>query len=383
MSHRILCVDDDAHILAGFQRSLRKQFALDTALGPEQGLRALEHHGPYAVVVADMQMPGLNGVQFLKKVEEKSPDTVRIMLTGNADQKTAMEAVNDGHVFRFLTKPCPPDLLALALQAGLKQYRLITAERELLETTLNGTITVLMEILSMLDPVSFGLGQKLREYMRAYAQHVKIAPSWDLELCAMLSQIGYVTIPAAVIQKARAEFGLSAEEHDMVAGVPRTGADLLSRIPRLEQVSRNVLYQAKHFDGSGFPAEALAGEEIPLGARILKVLSDLVALERRGHSRFKALVELRARKGWYDPRVLDSVFACFDVCLAGSESVQAETRQVEWKHLQTGQVLISKIETLDGILIAGAGTPVTPMLLEKVRNFSALNGIKEPIQVTA
>src|SRR5467141_3678823 len=122
MNTKILCVDDDPNILAAIQRNLRKQFSIDTAVGPQPGLAALAQQGSYAVVVADMQMPGMNGVEFLKKVQEQSPDTVRIMLTGNADQKTAMDAVNFGHVFRFLTKPCSPEELALTLTAGLTQY---------------------------------------------------------------------------------------------------------------------------------------------------------------------------------------------------------------------------------------------------------------------
>ena len=90
------------------------------------------------------------------------------MLTGNADQKTAMDAVNEGHVFRFVNKPCTPEALATTLEAALGHHRPITAEREILERTLNGTTKALSDILSTLDPAAFGLGQKLRDDMRAY-----------------------------------------------------------------------------------------------------------------------------------------------------------------------------------------------------------------------
>src|ERR1039457_2934499 len=168
MSTKILFVDDDANILAGHQRTLRKDFTLDVALGGEQGLVMILTKGPYAVIVADMQMPGMNGIEFLMKAETKAPDTVRMMLTGNADQKTSVDAVNRGHVFRFLTKPCEPETLMQTLNAGLKQYRLITAERELLEKTLHGSIKVLADVLSLIDPLSFGRGESLCGYMRAY-----------------------------------------------------------------------------------------------------------------------------------------------------------------------------------------------------------------------
>ena len=120
MSTKILCVDDEENVLTGLQRSLRKQFQVDVAVGGTAGLRQIEQSGPYAVVIADMQMPEMNGVEFLKRVEARHPDTVRVMLTGNADQKTAMDAVNEGHVFRFLNKPCQPDLLAATLQAAVR-----------------------------------------------------------------------------------------------------------------------------------------------------------------------------------------------------------------------------------------------------------------------
>src|SRR6185436_6931713 len=297
MSTKILCVDDDANILAGFQRTLRKQFSLDIALGPEEGLAAIKSQGPYAVVVADMQMPGMNGIQFLTKAREHTPDTVRVMLTGNADQKTAMDAVNQGHVFRFLTKPCSPEELGAVLKAGLEQYRLVTAERELLGKTLNGSIKMLTDILSILDPQSFGIGQKMREYIRLFAQSLDLKQTWDLELAAMLSQVGFVTIPATVLKKSRAEQGLSGEEKDMLARVPEIGAGLLNNIPRLDSVANIIGFQNKNFDGSGFPANKIAGEEIPIGSRILRVLRDLLLIESKGIPRFKALVKMKQCPG--------------------------------------------------------------------------------------
>jgi signal transduction histidine kinase len=136
MTDKILCVDDDVNLLAGIQRNLRKQFRLDTAPGGAEGLELLTRQGPYAVVVADMLMPNMNGVEFLRACREKFPDTVRIMLTGDADQETAVQAVNQGQVFQFLNKPCPPDALARALENGLRQYRLIMTQREMMQLQL-------------------------------------------------------------------------------------------------------------------------------------------------------------------------------------------------------------------------------------------------------
>jgi response regulator RpfG family c-di-GMP phosphodiesterase len=381
MSEKILCVDDDANILAAYQRNLRKQFTIDSAVGGEQALAAIETQGPYAVVVSDMQMPSMNGIEFLLKAKEKAPDTVRFMLTGNADQQTAMEAVNKGHVFQFLTKPCPPEMLALALEAGLKQYRLVNAERDLLEKTLSGSIKVLTDILAMIDPRSFGRGELLRDYTRTFVKSLKINQTWELEVAAMLSQIGFVTIPPGVIQKARAGRGLSGQEKDMLTQVPTTGAELLSNIPRLNTVAKIVLYQNKNYDGSGFPIDSVAGEDIPIGSRILKVLSDLLQLETKETPKAAALSLMQNRRGLYDPRVLDAAFACFDIYLPGATSAKSSGHSVAFKDLQTGHVLISNIETSDGTMIVMTGNKISPLLLQKLKNFAAISGIKEPIYV--
>ncbi len=111
----MLLVDDEPNILDGFRRGLRKNFDLETAAGPELGLAALADSGPFAVVVSDFQMPSMNGFQFLSEVARRNPETVRVMLTGQADLRVAASAVNDGNVFRFLTKPCGTDDLALSL----------------------------------------------------------------------------------------------------------------------------------------------------------------------------------------------------------------------------------------------------------------------------
>ena len=140
MTEKILCVDDEANILEAHQRGLGKQFHIETALGAEQALGQIDAQGPYTVVVSDMRMPGMDGVQLLSEVRKRAPDSVRIMLTGFADLQTAIEAVNEGNIFRFLTKPCPQETLAKALSAGIEQYRLVTAEKELLAKTLRGAI---------------------------------------------------------------------------------------------------------------------------------------------------------------------------------------------------------------------------------------------------
>jgi hypothetical protein len=271
-------------------------------------------------------------------------------------------------------------MLALALQAGLKQYRLITAERELLEKTLNGSIKMLADVLSLIDPLSFGRGEALCGYMRAYVNSLNFENSWEFEMAAMLSQIGTVTIPAALIEKFRAGQELTKVEQDILARVPKTGADLLANIPRLESVARIVLYQQKHYDGSGFPVNVVRGEDIPIGARILKVLIDLLELEAQKMPKDAALKLMQQRMGWYDPRVLDATFACFDIYLPDI-SAKSQGQPVVVKDLRAGQIVLADIVAENGKTLVMARSRITPVLLVRLANLAKFSPIQEPIYI--
>ena len=123
MKSKVLFVDDDAMVLAGLKRQLRNKFRIETALSGEEGLKRIEENGPYAVIVSDFSMPGMNGIEFLCRVKETDPDSIRMMLTGSADMSTAIQAVNEGSIFQFHPKPCPTDTLGQAIQSGIDVYR--------------------------------------------------------------------------------------------------------------------------------------------------------------------------------------------------------------------------------------------------------------------
>ncbi len=130
---RILCVDDEPDLLAGLVDTLHRRFDVSVAVGGSEGLRALCDDGPFAVVMADFSMPDMNGAEFLALACASAPDTVRVLLTGHASVQSAMAAVNEGHVFRILTKPCFGPELVRALEDAVDQCRMITADRALLE----------------------------------------------------------------------------------------------------------------------------------------------------------------------------------------------------------------------------------------------------------
>jgi len=375
MADRILCVDDDPNILEGYKRQLRKEFELATAVGPEQGLRMVTEQGPFAVVVSDLQMPGMNGVEFLAQVRAHEPDTVRMLLTGNAELQAAIDAINQGQIFRFLTKPCTSELLGGALNAALAQHRLITAERELLEQTLSGSIRVLCEVLALVNPEAFGRSSRITRYVESIAAHLHVSELWSIKTAAMLSQIGCVILPESILKKVYRGEVLTGEESQLFNQHPFVAYDLIAKIPRMQRVAEIIKFQDKYYDGLGVPGDTQQGNTIPMEARILKVALDFDALESAGKSKAEAFGEMKQRKGWYDPAVIEAMKAAF------AKEIQYEIRTAVVAELHEGMILAEDIQSSQNVLLASKGQQVTPSMIMRLQNFSKTVGVREPFTV--
>lgn len=375
MTDKVLCVDDDVDILNTYKQQLRKEFNIETAESGEEGLKRIAGEGPYAVVVSDLRMPGMDGITFLSKVMRGYPDTVRIVLTAYADLNEAINAVNKGNVYRFLTKPCSPEMLAGALSDGLDQYRLVTAEKELLEKTLGGTIKILLEMVSMSRPAAYGRADRIRRLSKQVAKALKIDKLWQVDLAAMLSQVGCVTVPDETLQKVYARKALSPKEKMMFENHPIVGKELLVNIPRLETVAEIIGYQEKRFDGSGIPEDVVYGEDIPIGARILKVALDFDTFVTSGNSTKEALTQMYGKKGWYDPEIMSVLESVVD------EEVFLDVKYVRLNEITSDMILGEDVIGMSGAVLIPRGQEVTQSLRLRLVNYAALAGIKEPIKV--
>lgn len=377
MNNKILCVDDEPNVLQGYKRTLRKDFDIYIAEGGEQALAMIASEGPFAVVVSDMRMPGMDGVQFLSRVKELTPESIKIMLTGNSDQHTAIEAVNEGNIFRFLTKPCSPEILAKTLNAGLEQYRLITAEKHLLEETLNKSLHVLVDILAIVNPTAFSRSTRVKQLAREIADILKIKNSWEVEIAAMLSQIGCITVPEEILQKIAKGAPLTDKEAGLYHRHPQTGHDLIVRIPRMENVAEIVASQNRRINDEVVillhPDQV---DEPTLGARILKVVLDFDKLISSGNSPGNAFRELSERAGWYDPYVLDALKKIIEV--RDDEYVSLEVAVSE---LKPGMTLDKALVSNRGSMLLSAGQEITMSLKLRLINLAEAGIITNKIQV--
>ena len=374
---RILCVDDEAQILEAMTVNLGRHFHVSTALNGAAGLEKIRSELPFAVLISDMRMPGMDGATFLKHAFQEAPNTVRILLTGQADLSAAIAAINEGQIFRFLSKPCPAPILLKTLESAVEQNRLVTAEKVLLEQTLHGSIRTLTDILALTNPAAFGRGQRVKRTVSALAARAGLVERWPLEVAAMVCQIGCVSLPPKVVEALDQGKPLTTEEREMVDRVPATTKQLLGHIPRLEPVLDILNYPGARLSSPDRQSVLLPDfKSTPLPVRILALALDLDALEASGAEAYVVRDSLRRRAERYDPKLLDALEAESD-----SESSTIVTKELRIQDLAPGMLFLDDVKTAGGTLLMVRGNEVTPGVLERLRNFHLSVGIREPIRV--
>jgi response regulator RpfG family c-di-GMP phosphodiesterase len=282
-NRRVLCVDDEPHVLEAIQRKLSDEFELVTAVGGEIALACLgQAETPFAVIVSDMRMPGMDGAAFLARARQLYPAATRLLLTGDTDLKSAISAVNEGHIFRFLCKPCPSEVLRSALEAGVEQHALVVAERDIMERTLAGIVKTLGDVLSLADPELFNRTTLVKSYVSHVVRHLALEGAWQIEVAASLHTLGLIALPAELAHRAPNGPALSSEQKKQLATHPETTQRILQAIPRLEDVALIVGQQA---------VEATRGPEwVQRGARVTPTSGSppyaiLMRLTRRPYAR--------------------------------------------------------------------------------------------------
>ncbi len=374
MADRILFVDDEPTVLEGYKRALYPEFQVDTADGASNAFAAIKENGPYSVVISDMRMPVTNGAEFLAKVRNSNADTVRMLLTGYTDLGAAIEAINQGNVFRFLTKPCEPEVLASAITAGIEQYRLITSERELLEKTLMGSIKVLTDVLSAASPEVFGRSMRIAHCVRHILTRSTLPSPWSIEAAAVLSQLGCITLESELMLRAYAGSKLTPEEQAGFDAHPQAAMELLKNIPRLESVSWIIGQQLKRdipaaeADFPGFSAT-----ELLLAAKILKLAVAFEELREKFPAKGAALAHLRERRNEFDTSLVDSLLDLQPTALT------KQLRKVSTSRLRAGMILDQEIKNGQGVLLVAKGQELTSALILRLENHAKAGAIDKEV----
>ncbi|MFD0524294.1 HD domain-containing phosphohydrolase [Paractinoplanes durhamensis] len=347
MADRVLIVDDEVRILDGLRRTLHGLYEVDTAASGAEGLALIDKaDSAYAVVVSDMMMPGMSGAEFLGHAHDASPDSVQMVLSGQAELSATIAAVNDGNLFRFLTKPCESAEMIRALDAALAQYRLVQSERELLDHTLNGAVGVLTELMSVSNPTEFARTERVKAIVAAMLQRVVVPDPWELRIAAMLGQVGMMAVPSEVLTEVRAGGQISREAEAIYHSHPALGADLIRRIPRLHDIAEWVAAQPVTLAEAIMPMSARADppEAGTTGRDVYATVMAFIAGVDAGLQPRRVHNDL-AGCGNYRADLLDHVLA------AHEKSIVRRPRRVKGAELTVGMKVEQDVVTTTGLIL--------------------------------
>jgi response regulator RpfG family c-di-GMP phosphodiesterase len=356
----VLMVDDDRNLLDSFRRQFRKRVNLHTATSGADGIQAVRDGGPFAVVISDMQMPNMNGIEFLTRVRQLAPNTVRIMLTGNANLGVAIDAVNDGNIFRFLNKPVETEILFQTMLDGIRQYRLITNEKVLLNKTLKGAVDLLADVLSMVNPDAFSQSSRIKHHVRSIVRSLSLEDGWHYDLAGMLCQLGYVSLPDELIQKLITGDELSRAERSLYNTHPQMGARLLKHIPRLELVAAMIEGQNDDVGEIEIQGKLSNEQKATLGGQILKVASAYDKWLSLGKTEDEAIAQLRDNPEHYDP-------ALVEILVQGSQNRKVEILNLPIDQLVQGLIVDQPIKSNAGNLLVAKGQPLSQAMVFKLK----------------
>jgi CheY-like chemotaxis protein len=359
MTHKILLVDDDAKLLNSLKRNLCFDYDLTIAESGQNAVDRLKAHEHFSVIVTDMRMPHMDGIQFIQEACKLAPGSVYIMLTGNQDIQTAMKAVNDGHVFRFLNKPCEIVEIRRALDAALQQYNLIHAEKDLLQKTFVGAVNVLTDVLDSLRSDISQQSNRIDAVMRACEEGLGFCGNWEYRMAARLGLVGLALQPAAQQERFRLISPSDNESRQLFDDILSTSARMIERIPRLNPVVA-ILRAPQNGDGA-ILSEDIENATPALGGLLLRVATYWTTMIVNGSEPLDALDDIRQALPELPLRIVEALLAL------ECDRSQARPLKVDVENLSEGMVLFDDVHGDDGSVLLSKGRRLTAAAIEKLR----------------
>ncbi len=368
---RLLLVDDERLIRSAYSRQLRDRFEVVTAQGGDEALARLTSEDPFAAVIADLRMPGLDGLTLLQRAREACPDTVRILFTGQADLLLAVRAVNEAGVFRILLKPCPPARLWECLDAAVEQFARARAAREQATRAAGEATTLLATLVERVNPPLHARLTRLRRVVRHMCVALGIAEAERFDPAVTACGLGQLAFDRPMLDRFVAHRPSDAQEAALFEGQWALSADIAGRVDGLRDVAEMVRGAA----GPGDPCDAPARvAPVPLGAQLLRVAAAFDGLVAQGLTRDDALSQMRSQL-CLPLRLVDGLM---DIAVL---TVQWALERRRVADLEVGMILDEPVRTAGGLKLAPAGQRITPALLQVLEGYTRTIGVVEPLLV--
>lgn len=414
----LLFVDDEANVLSSLKRLFRPYgYRILTAEGGAQALEIMERES-IDLVISDMRMPQMNGAQFLEQVNLRWPETIRILLTGYAELEATVDAINKGHIYRYLSKPWEDNDIVLSIQHALRQKELEQANRGLEELTrkqneelkdLNAnleqkvkarteelrqtmgflevaheklkkgfitSIRVFSNLIEMREGAMAGHSHRVAELSRAIAMQLGMSESeiQDVFLAALLHDVGKIGLPDYLLEKPYAS--LTGLERAQVSRHPIKGQMALTALEQLQGAAKLIRSHHEHFDGLGYP-DGLHALEIPLGARIIALANEYdgaqlgMLLNKRLKQSDAVLFIQEGRGKRYDPAVVD---AFMKVMVASGTAQAVQENAVSLSLARPGMMLSRDLMSSHGELLLSKDYVLDKTLIDQIRSFEHPGG---------
>lgn len=409
----VLLVDDEPGVLSALRRLLRPTgYRVMTAEGGAQGLELLAAN-PVDLIISDMRMPNMNGAEFLSRARVLSPETMRILLTGYSEIDSAVRAINEGGIYRYLSKPWDDHDLLLTVQRAIEQRALtreaarltdltqlqnerlqlmnagletqVEARTEELRQTvlflegaqrdLKDNFTNMAQVCASMIELRCGVmgGQSIRvgdlAHRIALACGLSELHAQDILHAGLLHGIGKLSLPDDILDRSLDR--LSPEEFKLYHQHPLRAQMVLTPVSQLEQVARIILHQYERYNGRGTP-DRLTGDSIPIGSRIVAVARDYVGLQageivKQRIPPEQAVEMIKSQSGLrYDPLV----GVRFLAVLKEQQEAPA-VRQIRSGDLREGMRLADDLLTRRGVLLITRDSTVSAHQVEQIKHFEA------------
>ena len=372
ISDRILLVDDDQSLLNTLERNLGFTFPISIAESAADALKMIQEDAEgFAVVLADMRMPGMDGIELIQEARRSSPETVYMMLTGNQDLATATRAVNDGQVFRFLVKPCEVIEIKTAIQNASDHYRLVMSEKELLHKTFVGSVGLLTEIIDSMQ-TTVADSDQISAMVNLLATELALSANWQRQLASKLCLVGLAMMPDSKAEILRRAPTHSIEHRDVFQELSDIAAKMIERIPRLSGVA-DILRLLT--EGDGFVPN---GEDSPqVSATLVRIAFYWEILSKNGVPPSTAVAEIQ--------RVLPSLPAKLTQALPTQVlSTENDTVvEIPASELVEGMVLVEDVVGETGALMVSKGRRLTRPVVAKLQQYSQQTGANYMFPIAA